>query len=155
MRKLTPQDFWAKVNKTAGCWLWTGRVFRSGYGMAWFSGRHQLAHRVSYQLQNGPIPAGNQRDDATCVLHRCDNPTCVNPSHLWLGSQSENVADRDSKGRQKTPHGEHHKLSKLTADQVIRIRSDSRLLRLVASDYGVSMNLICRIKKRQTWAHVP
>ena len=97
-RVLTPlvDRFWARVEKTATCWNWTGARLPKGYGMigarSWRDG-WQCAHRVSWELHFGAIP------DGLHCLHRCDNPPCVNPAHLWLGTNADNAADRDSKGR--------------------------------------------------------
>jgi hypothetical protein len=86
--------FWQFVNKTDTCWLWTGSRSR-GYGLigAGASGKTKSAHRVSYELANGPIPAG------MWVLHKCDNPPCVNPAHLFLGDRADNMRDAFRKGR--------------------------------------------------------
>jgi hypothetical protein len=92
----TPDDrFWAKVLKTDDCWLWTGALSRRncGYGRLRFKGRMVAAHRLSWQLTQGQIPRGLH------VLHLCDEPQCVNPSHLFLGTQSENNRDMAEKGR--------------------------------------------------------
>lgn len=86
--------FWAKVDRSGDCWVWTAYRNRNGYGQFWFNRSLHLAHRVSWILTNGSIP------DGLCVLHQCDNPPCVNPAHLWVGTQVENIADRDAKGRQ-------------------------------------------------------
>jgi hypothetical protein len=81
--------FWSKVKKTASCWLWTGYIDQRGYGKMWrFPQKAALVSRVSWELHNGPIPEGMN------VLHRCDNPKCIRPSHLYLGTQSENMRDR-------------------------------------------------------------
>lgn len=92
------QRFWAKVDKRAPdeCWEWTGARFQSGYGSILRGGRGSgcaRAHRVSYEMNVGPVPSGMH------VLHRCDNPRCVNPGHLWLGTHADNMADRRAKGR--------------------------------------------------------
>jgi len=87
--------FWSNVDKSGVCWLWTAST-RYGYGRLKVGARRIQAHRVSWELHHGPIPEG------LCVLHNCpggDNPTCVNPAHLWLGTRADNAADRDAKGR--------------------------------------------------------
>ncbi len=77
----------------SGCWLWLGSVTQSGYGNAWTNGKNMRAHRLSWMIHNGDIPK------EMCVLHRCDTPACINPGHLFLGTQLENIKDRDAKGR--------------------------------------------------------
>src|SRR3989442_111886 len=89
--------FWAKVDKSSDCWIWTGALSQRGYGeFSVLSGSWVLAHRFSWQLHFGAIPVG------LCVCHACDNRTCVNPSHLWLGTHTANMKDKQVKGRAKT-----------------------------------------------------
>ncbi len=81
-----------------GCWLWTAGMRLNGYGQVKIRRVNQLAHRVSYQVHVGPMPEG------MCVCHKCDVPCCVNPDHLFLGTQADNMRDRDRKGRCKAPN---------------------------------------------------
>lgn len=108
----------SRVSKTETCWLWTGPVNSSGYGGMGFQGRTQGAHRVAYQLLVGPIQQGLH------VLHRCDNPRCVNPEHLWVGTRSENMQDASRKGRTNPFRGagEANPRARLTRAQVVQAR---------------------------------
>lgn len=102
-RKPWPGRFFEKVQKGQEneCWLWTACRNDQGYGSAFTPrGTHDKAHRVSWELHFGPIPPG-QGPHGTCVLHRCDNPSCVNPNHLFLGTNRDNAIDRQRKGRTK------------------------------------------------------
>ena len=85
--------FWDKVDKSGDCWMWTASVRGHGYGAFFYKGKVQRANRVSWELENGPIPSG------MVIMHTCDNPLCVNPRHLSAGTQKENVQDSISKGR--------------------------------------------------------
>jgi hypothetical protein len=103
-RKFSASErFWLKVRKTSGCWIWIGSAHnKNGYGMFWYKKNHILAHRYSWLIHKRKIPKG------LFVLHKCDNPPCVNPKHLWIGNQSENMLDCSSKHR----HGKNTKLTK-------------------------------------------
>jgi hypothetical protein len=89
----TSEKFWSLVRKDQACWAWTGGTNGRGYGALHVAGRKVLAHRFSYELHFGRIPPGR------VIMHRCDNPICVRPDHLKLGTQLDNIADREAKGR--------------------------------------------------------
>ena len=141
--------FWAKVNKTDTCWLWTGPL-TNGYGYINYQGRFTKAARIVWMLTYGPIPP------KTVVRHFvCDNPPCVRPDHLRLGSHHDNMADRQAKGRQ--PRGATHGHSKLTDDDIrtIRVaiaRGDSQ--GDIAALFGVARSQISRISRGERWSHV-
>lgn len=140
----------------SGCCLWERFVDHSGYGRVgavWT--REAFAHRVSWELARGPIPSGMK------VLHRCDVPGCVNPDHLFLGTQADNVADMIAKGRSRPPAprlGSANVCARLNEDQVWAIRELLRhkvfSQRAIAEDFGVGAMTISRIANNQTWRHV-
>jgi hypothetical protein len=134
-----------------GCHEWTSFKDNCGYGRFMFgSNGVVLAHRVAWEIANGPIPEGIK------VLHKCDNPKCVNPEHLFLGTQQDNMNDMYSKGR--GPVGEKASSHKLTKEQVIHIlnsyRKDKRTITALAKEYSVSYSSIKYIVKRRTWKHL-
>ena len=102
-------------------------------------------HRVMWEIVFGPIPDGFH------VLHSCDNPPCANPAHLWLGTQTDNMADMVKKNRQRPCRGEKHGRAKVTLSDVESIRFDSRLLREIAAEFGVSQATVSKIKNGQLW----
>lgn len=136
------------VKAPSGCVEWTGRRDRQGYGyMAISRGgieRKVKAHRAAYEEMHGAIPNG------ACVLHSCDNPPCINPSHLFVGSRSDNHADMVSKGRQAA--GTRSGRAKLTADAVAVIRSSSARLAELAANFNVSEATISRVKRGLVYA---
>lgn len=130
----------------SGCWLWLGGVDKSGYGI--MSGNAK-AYRVSYELHNGPIPAGMS------VCHRCDVPLCINPKHLFLGTTADNMADKKRKARCAV--GEMHGKSKMTNTQVLMIRQLHRegLTQLeIASRTGAHRCAVGEVIRGATWTHV-
>lgn len=135
-----------------GCWEWVGGKDKDGYGsfMSEHLGqRFQRAHRWSYAYHNNTtIP------DGMSVCHSCDNPSCVNPDHLWLGSTKENQQDKWSKGRGGMLRGELLPQAILTEDQVRLILIDPRPSSRIAADYGVSAQTISSIKNRDSWSHI-
>lgn len=149
---MSPQqtDFFRHVEfiPESGCWIWMRSVNSDGYGQVWVGAKSWGAHRLSYALFNGPIPAG------ASILHRCDVRCCVNPAHLFVGSQQENIADMIEKRRHRVPRGRDHARAKLTEDQVRAIRADPRKLKEIAADYGVHFSLIGKVRQRSMWGHV-
>ena len=138
--------FAEKFRVTPGCWVWTAALGNSGYGHFWSGTGPIPAHRMSYMLYKGEIGEG------LSVLHRCDNRLCVNPDHLFLGTNKENTADMVSKDRQAK--GSRLGAAKLNEAQIASIRADERSQRKIASEYGVSHTTIGQIKNNQLWRHV-
>jgi len=156
------EKFWLKVSKSGPtqphapaigeCWVWTGARFPSGYGVFSTKGRPERAHRVSWEISNGPIPKG------LSVLHRCDNRACVRPSHLFIGTHTDNMADRLAKGRYKNACGSDHVNSKLTEEAVLKLRAAYAAGGCthydLADTYGVDRSVIGRVIRRKIWKHV-
>lgn len=132
----------------SGCWLWTGGTDDSGYGRILVGNDRLKAHRYSYSLHIGPIPAGSY------ICHRCDVPSCVNPSHLFAGTQQDNVSDCVKKGRRVAARGERNSHAKLTERQVREIRQSTGTTTAVGKQYGVSAVMVSYIRNRKSWSHV-
>ena len=139
------QRFWEKVfvQSEDECWEW--QAGGGDYGRIQIDGRGASAHRFSYEIHNGPIPEG------MFVCHACDNPGCVNPGHLFLGTQADNMADKVNKGRQAS--GPRNGNSKLTWDDIENIRANAMNLTLVELGelFGVSHENISFILRGETW----
>jgi hypothetical protein len=150
-------DFWSRVSKGPGCWEWAGTHRRDGYGVFWDGRRQTRAHRAAWELTNGPIP------DGLSVLHSCDNPPCVRPDHLRLGSQRDNMADMDNRGRRFSPFvgqvqaGERNRNARLTADQVAHIRGMAAAGHYhddIAARYGTTRANVSQIVRGFSWPDV-
>lgn len=135
--------FWAKVQKTRTCWLWIASVSGDGYGQIGRGPpRHTMlkAHRVSWTLYKGPIPRG------LCVLHKCDVKRCVRPSHLFLGTDADNVRDMTRKGRNVFQlRNPSLKLSPAKVRSIRRARARGELLRVISARFGVTEGTVSRI----------
>lgn len=135
--------FWAKVRKLDGdsCWEWTAARNKHRYGMFWDGEKMVLAHRFAFALTNGA-------DDVEDVCHRCDNPPCVRPDHLFGGTHTENVRDMVHKGRQCTPIGEGNPNARLAFDEVLELRrrhEGGEDIASLARSFGISWNSAKRI----------
>ncbi len=148
----TEQRFWAKVNKTDGCWLWTAGLDNNGYGCFWHNGTMHKAPRISWLLTTGAEPGG------AFVCHHCDTPACVRPDHLFLGTQRDNLRDMSSKGRRRAGVGERHRSAKLTESDVLKIRQmftgHWATAADMASHHGITVRSVYDIVNRKTWRHV-
>lgn len=151
--------FWSMVDKEDGdgCWVFTGNRTPFGYGIFRCHGIVRVAHRVSWELEHGPIPKG-EGYFGTCVCHHCDNPPCVRPSHLFLGTHMDNMQDMLRKGRynwSSGPRGDTHPFAKLSSEDVRAIRSlQNPSPYKIAPLYGVSHATIYDILQYRTWKHV-
>lgn len=145
--------FLKKVIKSKNCWQWNAAKSAKGYGYIGVRGKDgwktKYAHRISYELFRGKIPRG------LLVLHKCDNPGCVNPKHLFIGTDMDNCRDKINKGRLFIPHGESNGNSKLTLKQVKKIRllySTGRYFHKdLAKQFGVKKSSIGHIVNNQSW----
>jgi hypothetical protein len=151
------ERFWAKVDKTEGCWEWTGCLNGDGYGNYRLKNRLMFSHRYSYIIHH-PLTIDLLEHREIYVLHKCDNPKCVNPSHLFLGSQSDNMRDMTAKGRGIQMNGERHHKTTLTEAQVQEIRGrwlSGGITQLkLANEYRVSKATLNKIILRKTWKHI-
>ncbi len=160
MEKKYKELFWAKVDKSDGCWLWKGATNEKGYGIGWDGRRTQKAHRLSYFLTYGYMPE-------LCVLHSCDVPACVNPAHLFLGTRADNNRDMHAKGRHvpggtytagNYKKGTDHHATKLTEEEVRQLRRDRASgdysYSQLAKRYGLSIGNTYRIANGQARKHV-
>jgi hypothetical protein len=146
MRKTPQERFLAKVNKEGSCWIWMGYRHPKWYGIMHHNKKYRMAHRIAYDLFVGDVGEKN-------VLHKCDTPCCVNPDHLFLGTNTDNQRDKTEKGRQLK--GSSVGNSKLTEDDVMFIRAwrlSGFLQKDIAKSFGVSRENISRIDRGLCWA---
>ena len=147
----TIRAFCKRFRKTPGCWVWTGLRHEGGYG-EFKGGGHRFAHRFSYELHKGPIPTG------LLVCHKCDNPPCVNPSHLFVGTQKDNMQDMVAKGRHRRTgmSGSSNPQAVLSKFAVQAIRADYATGRFrqrdLARKYGISRTQVSRIVRGEHWS---
>lgn len=153
------ERFWSKVDKSGECWEWLAAKNRKGYGVAWDGWRTQKAHRVAWADAHGGYPDG-------CLLHQCDNPGCVNPGHMRVGSRAENNAEMVSRGRH-VPGGTYgdghyvrgttHHAARLTPTRVREIRHD-RLAGMsyaaLGRKYGINQSAAWKVCNGKLWRHV-
>lgn len=152
-RKVPVEDrFWEKVDKSSEseCWLWTGYFHYRGYGLLSVRDKQKYAHRLSYEIAFGEIPEGLH------VLHKCDNPPCCNPNHLFVGTPKINMQDKVLKGRQRK--GETSPTHILKMEQVSEIKRLAELgknaglsQRTIAKHFGVNQSVVSRIKNTKAW----
>lgn len=153
----TKRRFWekVKVSSSVGCWLWMGHTHHAGHGQFYYNGRAHYAHRISWLLTFGEI-------GDNCILHKCDNPSCVNPFHLFSGTQQDNIADMIAKGRmacgeKRSRKGSKHGMAKLTESDVLHIRElrkDGKYLKEIAKVFNVTETSVSNIVRRKSWRHI-
>ena len=138
------------VNKDE-CVNWTGAKNQSGYPIKWLNGKAQMYLRYKWMLEHGDIPPGR------CICHHCDNPSCINPDHIFLGSYADNMRDMIAKGRARYAYGIHHGRSKMNPEKVLEIRKKHEagmMIKDLCTEYGMSRTGIHKIVYRITWKHV-
>lgn len=139
-------DFYSIPEPNSGCLLWLGHVTTSGYGDLRLNGRQNIAHRLSWETVNGPIP------DGLFACHKCDVRTCINPAHLFLGTHQDNVDDQVMKQRQS--FGVRNGRAKLSEAEVMEILSAVGTNIAVGEKYGVSDTVISYIRSGKAWGHL-
>ena len=149
-REVVERRFWQNVNKTDHCWLWIGSTKRGGYGQIAVSNRNVSAHRFSYELAHGSLP------ENIFVCHRCDNPRCVRPDHLFIGTRTENMQDAKRKGRLangfRLPNTKLSELDVLTIRRIYRERRPR--YKDIAMVFGVTTTAIGQLVRRESFAWV-
>ncbi len=147
-KKTLEERFWSKVDRRTKieCWVWRGAKNLAGYGNIKVEGKYTNAHRISYKIHFGEIKKG------LVICHKCDNPTCVNPNHLFSGTPQENDDDKVRKNR--SLKGIKHPLAKLNEQNVLEIRKSVGTHQSIADKYNVSRRLIGMVKQKTIWTHL-
>jgi hypothetical protein len=150
--KTTEQQILHNVKKTdSGCWVRTSSLMPKGYSTIKLNGKTRYAHRISYEHFVGPIP------DGMCICHSCDNPSCVNPQHLFLGTQKDNLADMTNKGRRNGPRGRNHPRATITGQIAAKIKEYRQLgytYREIAAICGTTLKVVQDVSTGRTWKEV-
>jgi len=155
-RRALEERFWEKVDKSGNCWVWMAGKNKAGYGVIYKDGQMRLAHRISWMFENGEIPKG------FLIRHKCDNPSCIRPTHLVIGTHSDNMRDMAIRNRAsrngKYLIGEKNGFTDLIASDVLEIRTkyanENCTQRELAKQFSVSQSTIGNIVHRRTWKHV-
>lgn len=147
------ERFWSYVAKGEGCWVWTGGRFTFGHGSFWLRKKNLKASRIAFLLAHGRWPN-------PCALHKCDNPACCNPDHLFEGTLADNNADAAAKGRARggAPPWPRNGKTKLDPDRVLAIRKAFALgatKAALAREYGIGETAVRQVVSRTTWRHLP
>jgi HNH endonuclease len=145
----TVEDVWSFVEIGLDCWEFSGTLTDRGYGQLSIAGRSVKAHRAAYESTHKVYLHPNE-----CVLHKCDNPPCCRPSHLFLGNRTTNQEDMRGKGRNASFKGIKNGGAKLTEAQVLGIRADPRSNRIVSICHNISATTVSMIRSRKTWKHI-
>lgn len=146
--------FWKKVSKQKEdeCWIWNAYKHKKGYGYFHANGSVMKSHRISFILENKTlIPKG------MCICHSCDNPSCVNPNHLWMGTNMDNIKDSLMKGRRIGLRGEKNNSCKLKSKEVLKIRElflQKIKAKHIAKMFNIGISMIYAIKQRRNWKHI-
>jgi hypothetical protein len=149
MKKTTPESFLQKIDRSSGslgCWVYRGSLANTGYGRSVYCGKRWQAHRLAWHLLVGAIP------EKKYVLHKCDNPPCCNPAHLWLGTQEDNMKDCSRKNRARNGHV---KLSEKQVLEMIALRKTKKLTyEKIGAAFGVHNSTAHLAIKGRTWKHL-
>ena len=161
VRGTLEERFWRQVEVKGEdeCWNWKAKSKIKGYGVIGRGGRlapKVLAHRLSWELANGPVPENKDEHHGNVIMHKCDNRLCVNPNHLTLGTQAENVRDMLTKGRgvNNPPIGSKHHATTINEGEAAKLYTMNGPYKAIAQEIGCSLHVVKDIKRGKTWSHV-